>query len=165
MMVPPMPNDCGHMFPVTVHWEDTDAAGIVYYANYLRFIERARSDLVASAGIDQRVLWEQDGVMFPVRRAEVDYLQPARLGDRLQILTEIEQLKKASMALRQQVLRDDDLLVSARIQLACVGQNGRPRRLPSDVHALLETRLLEAHILEARTGEKPVVREVSNINA
>ena len=68
-----------HRFPARIYWADTDAAGIVYYANYLRFLERGRSDLVREAGIDQAALLDSEGVMFPVRRFEIDYLQPARL--------------------------------------------------------------------------------------
>ena len=122
-----------HRFAVTVYWEDTDAAGIVYYANYLKFIERARSDLVARAGIDQAALLERDGIVFPVRRCCIDYVQPARLGDQLSVSTELRKLGDASVDLHQAVEREGETLARADIRLACIGRDGRPLRLPSAV--------------------------------
>ena len=126
-----------HRFPLRVYWEDTDAAGIVYYANYLRFIERARSDLVRLAGIDQAALLAGDGLAFQVRRCEVDYLAPARLDDELCVETRLHRLAGARMEMEQNVLRDGAPLVRARVTLACVGANGRPRRIPPDVVRVL----------------------------
>ena len=126
-----------HCFPVRIYWEDTDAAGIVYYANYLRFLERARSDLVRGAGIDQAALLAGDGVVFPVRRCEIDYLQPARLDDDIQVRTQIKKLGGASMDLAQDIHRGEEALARALVRLACIGPTGRPRRLPSVVRAAL----------------------------
>ena len=126
-----------HRFPVRIYWEDTDAAGIVYYANYLRFLERARSDLVRGAGVNQAALLAGDGVVFPVRRCEIDYLQPARLDDEIQVRTQIKNLGGASMDMTQDIHRGEEPLVRAKVRLACIGPNGRPRRLPLAVRAVL----------------------------
>lgn len=126
-----------HHFSVRVYWEDTDAAGIVYYANYLRFLERARGDLVRGAGIDQAALWDGEGIVFPVRRCEIDYLLPARLDAEIQVRTRIQNLGGASMDLDQDIHRGEEALVRAKVRLACIGPNGRPRRLPSAVRAAL----------------------------
>ncbi len=126
-----------HCFPTRIFWEDTDAAGIVYYANYLRFLERGRSDLVRRAGIDQAALLNREGVMFPVRRCEIDYLQPAHLDDQIEVLTRIKKIGAASMDMDQDILRDEKPIVLAKIRLACVGPGGRPRRLPAFVRAAL----------------------------
>ena len=83
-----------HRFPTQIYWEDTEAAGIVYYANYLRFLERDRSDLVRGAGIDQGALLDSEGVVFPVRRCEIDYLQPARLDNQIEVRTRIQKIRR-----------------------------------------------------------------------
>jgi len=126
-----------HRFAVRIHWEDTDAAGIVYYANYLRFIERARSDLVGEMGIDQAALLADQGVEFPVRRCEIDYIQPARLDDRLEVRTMVRKLAGASMNMDQDIYRGDEKLIQAKVRLACIDGTGRPRRLPDGVRAAL----------------------------
>lgn len=127
----------GYVFPVTVYWEDTDAAGIVYYANYLKFMERARSELVAAAGIDQTALLEADGIVFPVRRCCIDYLQPARLGDSLSVTTRVDRVGGASIDMRQIVSRAGQTLAEAEIRLACIGRDGRPKRIPPEVRQAL----------------------------
>ncbi len=126
-----------HRYPVRIHWEDTDAAGIVYYANYLRFMERGRSDLVRGAGIDQAALLDHDGVMFPVRRCEIDYLLPARLDDEIEVQTRVKNVGGASMDMDQDIHRNGEALVRAKVRLACVGRNGKPRRLPQEVRAAI----------------------------
>ena len=126
-----------HRFPTQIYWEDTDAAGIVYYANYLRFLERGRSDLVREAGINQAALLDSEGVMFPVRRREIDYLQPARLDDQIEVRTRIQKIGGASMDMGQDIHRGDKHPVRAKIRLDCVGQSGRPRRLSAHVRAAL----------------------------
>ena len=126
-----------HVFRLRVYWEDTDAAGIVYYANYLRFIERARSDLVREAGIDQRALQAEQGLTFQVRRCEIDYLAPARLDDVLEVATTVPAVAGASIDMRQIVRRQEAELARARVRVACVGRDGRPRRLPPAVRQAL----------------------------
>lgn len=129
-----------HRYSLRVQWEDTDAAGIVYYANYLRFIERGRSDLLLAHGIDQRGLIESDnGVAFAVRACNVDYLKPARLHEELVVTTAITELRGASLTLGQAVWRGEELLVRAEVKLACIDSKGRARRVPPPVAALFAT--------------------------
>ena len=123
-----------------VHWEDTDAAGIVYYANYLRFIERARSDLVRRLGIDQRALLADPGIAFQVRRCTIDYLAPAVLEDELVVETTVVRLGAATLDMHQTVLRGTERLVETAVRLACVDRTGRPRRVPAAVRAVLAGR-------------------------
>ena len=126
-----------HRFPINVYWEDTDAAGIVYYANYLKFMERARSDLVARAGIDQAALLAEQGLVFPVRRCAIDYLAPAKLQDAITVLTRVTKVGGASIELDQDVVRGGDVLTRAQIRLACIDKTGRPCRLPPQVRHIL----------------------------
>ncbi|NIY72197.1 tol-pal system-associated acyl-CoA thioesterase [Marivivens donghaensis] len=120
-----------HSFNCRVYYEDTDLAGIVYYANYLRFIERARSEWVRARGVDQRALKETEGVVFAVRRVEADYLQPAKFDDELTVLTEVENIGGASMTLKQSVTRDGVILFTAVVTLVAINANGAPVRLPA----------------------------------
>ncbi len=131
-----------HRFPFRIHWEDTDAAGIVYYANYLRFIERGRSDLVRGAGVDQATLLARDGITFQVRRCVLDFLAPARLDDELAVWTTLYHLGAALFDLEQVVRRDETVLVRAEVRLACVGADGGATRIPASVRAALEPMLL-----------------------
>ncbi len=119
-----------HRLPVRVYYEDTDLAGVVYYANYLRFIERGRSEFLRAAGIDQAALKRDEGAAFVVRRLTADYLAPARFDDLLEVTTGIAALRGASVEMAQQVRRGGDVLFSARVTVACIGADGRPRRLP-----------------------------------
>lgn len=129
-----------HSYPVRVQWEDTDAAGIVYYANYLRFIERGRSDLLLAHGIDQRGLIDaENGVAFAVRACNIEYLKPARLHDDLTVRTALTELRGASLTLGQDVWRGEDLLARAEVKLACIDAKGRARRVPAPVAALFAT--------------------------
>ena len=122
-----------HQHPVRVYYEDTDLGGIVYYANYLRFIERGRSEWVASLGIDQRQMQAEQGIVFAVRRVEADYLKPARLLDDLQVTTEVLGLTAARIELVQAVLKGDERLFSAKVTLVCMDRTGRPCRLPEQL--------------------------------
>ncbi len=129
-----------HRYSLRVQWEDTDAAGIVYYANYLRFIERGRSDLLLAHGIDQRgLINSENGVAFAVRACNVDYLKPARLHEELVVTTAITELRGASLTLGQEVWRGEELLVRAEVKLACIDSKGRARRVPPPVAALFAT--------------------------
>ena len=129
-----------HRYALRVQWEDTDAAGIVYYANYLRFIERGRSDLLLQNGIDQRALIDaENGVAFAVRSCHIDYLKPARLHEILVVTTAMTELRGASLSLGQEVWRGEDLLVRAEVKLACIDSKGRARRVPPPVAALFAT--------------------------
>ncbi|MCV3272897.1 tol-pal system-associated acyl-CoA thioesterase [Roseobacter sinensis] len=124
-----------HRFRVRVYYEDTDMAGIVYYANYLRYIERARSDWVREIGIDQLAM-KAEGVVFAVRRVEADYLQPARFDDELEVETTLSKLTPARMIMAQIVRRTDDVLFRAEVTIACIGPGGKPARLPAELRLL-----------------------------
>ncbi len=130
-----------HVFPLRVYYEDTDAAGIVYYANYLRFAERARTEMLRELGTEQSRLMHDQGIGFTVRRCEVDYLSPARLDDRLEVRTRLLAAKGASLAALQVVSRigenGPDELARLSVQLACINQAGRPRRLPDGLRRKL----------------------------
>jgi len=126
-----------HTLPLRVYWEDTDAAGIVYYANYLKFVERGRSDMLRLAGVDQWRMKQEDGVNFVVRRCEVDYLNPARLDDALEIETFVETARGASLDMRQTVRRDGQDLVDVLVRVACLDASGRPIRLPGEIKSAL----------------------------
>jgi acyl-CoA thioester hydrolase len=126
-----------HTLPLRVYWEDTDAAGIVYYANYLKFIERGRSDMLRLAGVDQWRMKNEQAVNFVVRRCEIDYLVPALLDDELEVETSVEALRGASLDMRQIVRRQGDVLINAMVRAACVDSTGRPVRLPAEIRDAL----------------------------
>lgn len=128
-----------HRLPLRVYYEDTDLAGIVYYANYLKFIERARSEWLRELGVDQAAL-KQQGRVFAVRRIEADYLRPALYDDLLTVETALSEPGRARLVLEQRVLRGDETLFSARVTIACLDAAGRPVRLPDGLPALLDGR-------------------------
>ncbi len=123
-------------FPLRVYYEDTDLAGIVYYANYLKFIERGRSEWVRARGIDQMALRDAAGIVFAVRRVEADYLRPALFGDDLTVRTELVELGGSRIVLDQAVLRGEERLFAARVTLVCLGASGAVR-MPAEVRAAL----------------------------
>lgn len=122
-----------HQFDLRVYYEDTDLAGIVYYANYLRFIERARSEWVRTLGIDQVALRRDQGIVFAVRRVVSDYLRPAIYDDMLQVYTRLVGLTGARITLEQKVQRGGELLFQAEVTLVCLTEQGRASRLPADL--------------------------------
>jgi tol-pal system-associated acyl-CoA thioesterase len=118
-------------WPVRVYWEDTDAGGIVYYANYLKFMERARTEWLRAIGVDQVQLKDAHGLMFVVVDVEAHYRKPARYGDQLQVTCKVSETTRASITLDQEVLRDGELLLDGRVRAACLdAQSYRPRPLP-----------------------------------
>lgn len=119
-----------HRFDLRVYYEDTDLAGIVYYANYLKFIERARSEWVRGLGVDQAALRAEQGLVFAVRRVVADYLRPAVYDDILQVRTILETASGARLTLAQCVLRGEEVLFTAQVTLVCLTSEGRPARLP-----------------------------------
>lgn len=127
-----------HTFPVRVYYEDTDMGGIVYYANYLRYIERARSDWVRGLGVDQNTMREEEGVIFVVRRVEAEYLKPAKFDDALSVQTVLKAVTGARLVLAQEVVRGADLLFSAEVTVVCVGAGGAPARLPAKIRRQLD---------------------------
>jgi len=126
-----------HSFPLRVYYEDTDLAGIVYYANYLKFIERARTELVRAQGVDQTRIKAEQGLVFAVRHVAADYLLPARFDDILQVETTVLRVTAARIMLAQQVKRGPDLLFDSQITLVCLHDTGRPARIPAEIRLRL----------------------------
>lgn len=118
-----------HRFAVKIYYEDTDAGGVVYYANYLRYLERARTEFLLGHGINVAE-FHNTGLFFVVTHVELHYKRPARLGETIEITTEVAEMKNASMALKSGVFRGAELLVDAVVTFACIDKNGRPHRLP-----------------------------------
>ena len=125
-----------HRFPVRVYHEDTDLGGVVYYANYLRFIERGRSELLRDVGVSQSEL-KADGVVFVVRRIVADYLKPARYDDPLVVVTRPKGITPARITLDQSVERNGETLFAAEVTLACLRETGGPARIPSEIRTKL----------------------------
>ena len=127
-----------HTFHLRVYYEDTDLAGIVYYANYLKFVERARSTLVREAGIDQNELKDKHGLVFTVRRLQADYFAPARMNDELRVETRLQQASGARIVFAQDVFRGDVMLFSGIVTVACATLEGKVARVPAEIRAKLE---------------------------
>ena len=121
-----------HTFPVRIFYEDTDMAGIVYYANYLKYIERARSDIVEQLGLDQRAMREED-IVFVITRVEADYLGTARFGDRLEVRTTHYAKGAVRWMFDQEVAREGDVIFRAKVTAVCMTTAGKPRRLPANL--------------------------------
>jgi acyl-CoA thioester hydrolase len=128
-----------HIFPVRVYYEDTDAGGVVYYASYLKFAERARTEMARALGVNQVRLLDEDGVFFAVRQCLADYLLPARHDDLVMVESRVGVIGGASMAIAQRIRRDGQDLVRLRVRLACVGRSGRATRWPDAVRAAFAT--------------------------
>ena len=121
-----------HRFPVRVYFEDTDLSGVVYHANYLRYMERARSDMLRLAGIDQRAVQEAGEGAYAVSSLAIRYRRPARLDDMLIVLTRLIEVRAASVDIHQRVMRGDEIVSEADVTAALVAPSGRPRRQPRD---------------------------------
>jgi acyl-CoA thioester hydrolase len=121
-----------HLFPLRVYFEDTDVAGIVYYANYLRFMERARSDMLRAIGVDQRAALEGGEGVYAVAELTIKYRASAKLGDDLLLLSELREIRAASVVIHQRVMRGDDILADAVLTAAFLTPEGRPRRQPRE---------------------------------
>ena len=126
-----------HVFNLRVYYEDTDLAGIVYYANYLRYIERARTEWVRALGVDQGRLKAERGIVFAVRRIEADYLRPARFDDQLRVETRLGRMTGARLYLLQNVARGEERLFAAHVVLAAMTDSGHPTRMPQDLRRRL----------------------------
>lgn len=121
-----------HHFALTVYFEDTDTAGIVYYANYLKFMERARSDMIRAAGVDQNSAHHSGTGVYAVAELSIRYLKPARLGDDLVVLSTVEQVRAVSVLIHQRVMRGTETLTDARVTAAFLTPDGRPQRQPKE---------------------------------
>jgi acyl-CoA thioester hydrolase len=131
-----------HYLKIRVYYEDTDVGGVVFYANYLRFLERGRSDFLRALDVDQRALMaagEGEALIFVARRCEIDYLKPTRYDDVIEVVTWIEKVRGASAIMAQEVRRDGVLLAAARVTIAVTGQEGRPRPLPRSLRHIFNT--------------------------
>ena len=127
-----------HRLPVRVYYEDTDFSGVVYHANYLRFLERGRTELLRSAGVDQSILHaEPGGIIFAVRRMSLEYVRPARMDDLLTIETGTSEIRGASLRMGQRILREDVVLLTAEVHVAVLA-GGKPARLPDEIRRLLQ---------------------------
>jgi len=126
-----------HALPVRVYYEDTDMGGVVYYANYLKFIERGRSELVEELGLDQNKMRDDDGIVFVVTRVVADYLGAARLGDGLVVKTSHHAASPVRWVFDQEVWRGDAVLFRAQVTAACMTVGGKPTRLPAVLRAKL----------------------------
>ncbi|HTP99627.1 MAG TPA: tol-pal system-associated acyl-CoA thioesterase [Casimicrobiaceae bacterium] len=127
-------------FPVRVYYEDTDAAGVVYYANYLKFMERARTEWLAAIGFPLAAFEREHGVVFVVHRCEIDFHLPARLNDDLAVTVEVEHRGASRLVARQEVRREDAVVTRARVTLACLdAARWRPVRIPAPLAQRLES--------------------------
>jgi acyl-CoA thioester hydrolase len=121
-----------HHFALTVYFEDTDTAGVVYYANYLKFMERARSDMLRAVGVYQNEVLRSGGGAYYVAEVDIRYVRPARLGDDLLVVSSVGQVRAASVAIQQRVIRNNELLTDARVVAAFLDAQGRPQRQPRE---------------------------------
>lgn len=126
-----------HECDFRVYYEDTDAGGIVYYANYLKFAERGRTEFLRAAGFENSTLKKERGLIFVVRHLEADYLDSAQLDDILTIHTDMAQIRKARFVMKQSIFCHDKLLFSMTVTLACVADSGKPARIPEDIYKKL----------------------------
>ncbi len=127
-----------HSMDIRVYYEDTDAGGIVYYANYLKFCERGRTELLRCAGFENKPLMEREGFIFVVRHLEADYSASAYLDDMLRVETSVESIKNASFFMKQTIFCHDRTLFEMGVTLVCVGTNGKPVRLPDNLKEVLK---------------------------
>ena len=135
-------------FPVRVYYEDTDAGGVVYHANYLRFMERARSEWLSHLGLEHAPLAEAHGVVFVVRKVGIDYLRPARLSDYLEVEVAVAAARRSSLTFRQRILRGEDCLATADVVVVAVSTASfRPCALPPPVLAVVQPWLPETEVV------------------
>ena len=130
--------DKTHVFPLRVYYEDTDSGGIVYYANYFKFAERARTEMLRTVGIESSKLIDDEGLVFAVRSVSADYMKPARLDDELQVHTTVEEIGGASRTGRQRVFRGDEELVDMTIRLVCMDEAAKAARIAGSLRENLE---------------------------
>jgi len=128
-------NENVFLWPIRVYYEDTDAGGVVYHSNYLKFMERARSEWLRSLGVEQDELRDQDGVIFAILSAQINYLLPAKFNDELQVSSKVIKKGKASIALEQDILRESVVLCKGMIKVATLdGKSFRPKAMPESVY-------------------------------
>lgn len=123
---------------IKIYYEDTDAGGVVYYANYLKYMERARTEYLAEKGIDVSD-YHNKGFIFAVVNAEIHYKSPAKLGDIIEIFTDILEITKVTIKIKHIIKKNDRILVEAVIRLACINKEGKPQRIPDSIKKALIT--------------------------
>ena len=128
-----------HRIKIKIYYEDTDAGGVVYYANYLRFMERGRTELLLDKGIDVAE-YHDKGYFFPVVHVDIHYRRPAKLGEIIEVSSEVIEMTNASITFKQEIFRNDAVLVEATVKLACINKNGKPQRIPSELASLFSDR-------------------------
>ena len=124
-----------HRLKVKIYYEDTDAGGVVYYGNYLRYLERSRTEFLLEKGIEVAE-YHNRGYLFAVVHVDISYKKPARLGEIIEVVTEVTEMSPVTMTLLQRVFRRDNLLVDAVVKLACITKDGKPQRLPEKFKSL-----------------------------
>ena len=144
--------DGRHVLPLRVYYEDTDAQGIVYYANWLRFLERGRTELLRLLGLEHSALRAESGLHWVVRRCTIEYLKPARLDETIDVVTGCGALRGASLDMIQEARRGADTRVHAELLIACIGNSGRPMRIPVEARSALQA--------VAAAGESPRSRHI-----
>jgi acyl-CoA thioester hydrolase len=127
-----------HTLPIRIYYEDTDVGGIVYYANYLKFAERARTEMLRLIGVNQSEMADRYGLVFAVRACAVEFLRPARLDDLIEVRSRLVQLAAATVSAAQAIWRGSEELARLELRVACLRRNGRPARLPAAVRQALE---------------------------
>ena len=125
-------------FTVKIYYEDTDVGGVVYYANYLKFLERARSEAIYSLGYTNSSILEQFGVLLIVKSCNIEYKKPARFEDTLEIISEIKSFTKTSFLMKQSISRINEIISDAEIHIVSVDKNGKPSKIPEDLKKKLE---------------------------
>jgi acyl-CoA thioester hydrolase len=126
------------IWPVRVYYEDTDAGGVVFYANHLKFFERSRTEMLRAMGFEQDELTANEGIIFVVRSVQVDYLSPARFNEQLQVSAKVSLAKKASLTFEQTITRGDEVLCKGSIRIACLDvQTMRPKAIPETLFRTL----------------------------
>lgn len=131
-----------HKWPVRIYYEDTDTGGIVYYANYLKFAERARTEMLRELGIESQRIKDDLGIGLAVRRCHAEYMKPAKLDDQLVVETKVLKMGGVSMELHQTIIRDDETLVQMEVKLGSINfESGRPEAFPREMRSALESRL------------------------
>lgn len=135
--------DRPHRVAYRVYYEDTDAGGVVYYANYLKFAERARTEALRDAGLEQTKLREKEGIIFVVRKCDAEFHRPARLDDELVIETTLREIAASRMSMQQAVRRREEFLATLTVELVCINEDFKPLRIPEKVRKGLEKYLMK----------------------
>lgn len=130
--------DVAHVYPVRVYYEDTDAGGLVYHANYLKFAERGRTEMLRLLGVNHKEMASRYGMGFAVRACNVEFRRAARLDDELEVRTRLVDLRGASIVLEQAIVRGAELVAELRLRIVCLRPHGRAARIPEPVHEILQ---------------------------